>query len=434
MIRSIGEMLEGLRQAEAERLHKSDIRHAPTIGAMYEGLTKDILARAIPKGLDLKIVSGFIIDGNGNSSGQIDCMLVQGEGIHVPYVDGLFQWHVSDVLVVFEVKKNLFASDLSDAHDQLLGVSDIFSSWIQTPGLAGSFDLGASRRIYSECTGLVAPERNEWRAENRANHLIWHTIMADQIAPLRVALGYGGYSTERGLRKGFLSFLEGNLNKKGFGPPSLPNLIVGDGVSLLKLSGHPWSAPVGKDGFWPIMASSHVNPTFLILELIWTRISYKEPVAAIFGDDLELERLAPLIDGRPQPREPASDQWGWNYRIENLSARQLKGEHFNQWEPVEIDLDQNVVISILCNEDQSVTDPEFLDFLRGKGHDPEAFIDALCRTTLVARDGDMLQLTTSQCQVVALPDGRFVAADNNTGRLTRWLDKYMANRKGSVGA
>lgn len=229
MIRSIGEMLEGLRQAEAERLHKSDIRHAPTIGAMYEGLTKDILARAIPKGLDLKIVSGFIIDGNGNSSGQIDCMLVQGEGIHVPYVDGLFQWHVSDVLVVFEVKKNLFASDLSDAHDQLLGVSDIFSSWIQTPGLAGSFDLGASRRVYSECTGLVAPERNEWRAENRANHLIWHTIMADQIAPLRVALGYGGYSTERGLRTGFLSFLEKNLNKKGFGPPSLPNLIVGDG-------------------------------------------------------------------------------------------------------------------------------------------------------------------------------------------------------------
>lgn len=182
------------------------------------------------------------------------------------------------------------------------------------------------------------------------------------------------------------------------------------------------------------MASSHVNPTFLILELIWTRISYKEPVAAIFGDDLELERLAPLIDGRPQPREPASDQWGWNYRIENLSARQLKGEHFDQWEPVEIDLDQNVVISILCNEDQSVTDPEFLDFLRGKGHDPEAFIDALCRTTLVARDGDMLQLTTSQCQVVALPDGRFVAANNNTGRLTRWLDKYMAKRKGSVGA
>lgn len=46
MIRSIGEMLQQLRQAEADRLGKSDIRHAPTIGAMYEGLTKDVLNEA----------------------------------------------------------------------------------------------------------------------------------------------------------------------------------------------------------------------------------------------------------------------------------------------------------------------------------------------------------------------------------------------------
>ncbi|WP_420884141.1 DUF6602 domain-containing protein [Rhizobium tibeticum] len=72
---------------------------------MYEGLTKDLLNKAIPDGLDLKIVSGFVIDGKGGSSGQLDCMLVRGEGSPVPFVDGLFQWHVRDVLAVFEVKK-----------------------------------------------------------------------------------------------------------------------------------------------------------------------------------------------------------------------------------------------------------------------------------------------------------------------------------------
>ncbi|MDU0364285.1 DUF6602 domain-containing protein [Rhizobium sp. 25PS6] len=429
MIRSIGEMLEELRQAEAVRLDESDIRHAPTIGAMYEGLTKDILNRAIPDGLDLRIVSGFVVDGSGGSSGQIDCMLVRGEGVPVPFVDGLFQWHVRDVLVVFEVKKNLFAPDLSDAYDQLLGVASIFSSWIQTPGLEGEFKMGPSLRVFSECTGMVVPSRGKWPKDQRAHQLIWHAIMTDQIAPLRVTLGYGGYSTESGLRKGFTSFLGANLNKQGFGPPSLPNLIVGDGVSLVKLSGHPWYTPVGNDGFWPILASSHVNPTYLILELIWTRISYSNPVSAIFGSDLELERLAPLLDARPQPAEPGSEKWGWVYHVNSFTPRQLKGADFDEWTPVVLDDDQNAVVTILCGDDIAVTDPRFREFLLGKGHDPETFIEALCRTTLVARDGDILQLTTKKCEVVLLPDGRYVAADNNTGRLTRWVEKYMAQRR-----
>lgn len=67
MIRSIGEMLEQLRKAEADQLDKSDIPHASTIGAMYEGLTKALLNKAIPDGFDLKIVSGLVIDGEGGS-------------------------------------------------------------------------------------------------------------------------------------------------------------------------------------------------------------------------------------------------------------------------------------------------------------------------------------------------------------------------------
>ncbi|WP_155246260.1 MULTISPECIES: hypothetical protein [Agrobacterium] len=119
--------------------------------------------------------------------------------------------------------------------------------------------------------------------------------------------------------------------------------------------------------------------------------------------------------------------------MENLSARQLRGADFDEWEPVEIDADQNVMISMLCREDILVTDPELQEFLLSKSYDPDAFIDALCRTTLVAREGDSLQLTTTHCQVAVLPDGRYVAADNNTGRLIRWLDRYMARRRASTG-
>ncbi|MGO1163932.1 hypothetical protein ACTOV4_18580 [Brucella sp. C7-11G] len=87
MIRSIGEILEQLRKAEADRLDKSDIRHAPTIGAMYEGLTKDLLNKAIPDGLDLKIVSGFVIDGKGGSG--TGTRLVDGS---VRQLDGTYKF------------------------------------------------------------------------------------------------------------------------------------------------------------------------------------------------------------------------------------------------------------------------------------------------------------------------------------------------------
>ncbi len=57
-------MLEALRQAEAVKLDASDIRHAPTIGSMYEGLTRSLLERAVPASMDLRIVSGsWLMDG-----------------------------------------------------------------------------------------------------------------------------------------------------------------------------------------------------------------------------------------------------------------------------------------------------------------------------------------------------------------------------------
>lgn len=87
MIHSIGETLEQLRKAEADRLDKSHIRHAPTIGAMYEGLTKDLLNKAIPDGLDLKIVSGFVIDGKGGSG--TGTRLVDGS---IRQLDGTYEF------------------------------------------------------------------------------------------------------------------------------------------------------------------------------------------------------------------------------------------------------------------------------------------------------------------------------------------------------
>jgi hypothetical protein len=420
MIRTLGNLIEELRQAEAAKLNRSKVTHGPTIGAMYEGLTSSLLNRAIPSTLDLRVVSGFAVDGYGGTSGQLDCMVVRGEGTPVPYVSGVFQWHVRDILAVFEVKKTLFGGDLSDAYGQLQQVSSVFSSWVQNKNSEGEFSLKPSLRVYAECVGEVVPD--DWSDFDPEKHLIWHTIMSDQIAPIRVALGYGGYSTESGLRSGFLSFLQENIGKIGYGPPSIPNLIVGDGVSLVKLSGHPFRAKM-MHGWWPIVASTSVNPSLLILEHLWTRISYISPAPEFFGEDLDLERLTLLLDAKPKFDETSK---GWQFRVSKVPARELRSQPaFDPWEPVVLDPEQNTVVSQLCRDDISMTDPGLISFLQSEGKDPQEFFEGLVATTLVAVRGDKLTLTTTACRMAVLPDGRFVAGEDNSGRFTRWLFKYM---------
>lgn len=104
MIRTVADFLAQLMEAEVARLDQVHIEHGPTVGDMYEGLSADLLRRAVPKQLELQIVAGFITDGLGNRSGQVDCMLVRGSGEPIPYTNA-FVWPVNDVIAVFEIKK-----------------------------------------------------------------------------------------------------------------------------------------------------------------------------------------------------------------------------------------------------------------------------------------------------------------------------------------
>jgi hypothetical protein len=430
VITTLADLLDELARAEAQKLGKSDIKHPTLIGGMYEGLTRELLVRSVPDGLDLQVVGGLVVDGRGGMSGQIDCMLVRGTGTPVPYSPRIYQWHVKDVLAVFEVKKNLFAGDLSDAYLHLRDVLATYSGWIQNATSKTTLNLRPTFRSYAETMGEVAPPVDQWRNMPMDKHLILHTMMADQLAPLRIIFGYEGYSTERGLRKGFLTYLGENLNALGFGPPSLPNLVVAKGMSLIKLSGHPYHARLKPNGRWPIMASSHLNPLLLMLELLWTRLSYDRPMAPLFGEDLDVEAIAPLLDAQPAQSTASPSGWGWRYYSHDLTTKQLAaGPNREAWSPVELDATQFVIMNQLCREDIDADDPEFRSFVIGEGFDAEAFIHGLIATTLVARKGRMLTPTTEECACVLLPDGRRIAGENNTGRLTRWTNRFMEQHR-----
>lgn len=425
MIRDIADLLHAFAEREATALRVAGIKHAPTIGAMYEGLTADILGKTLPPGLDLKVVSGFAVDDSGNISNQIDCMLVRGDATPVPYTDN-FKCHIKDVIAALEVKKALFGQELSDAYGQLQEVQLFHSRWIQRVKSGRSVSINPSLRAFAEITGVIAPERENLDALSIELQHIYPLVVAEQFGPIRVALGYEGYKNEATLRKGFLDFVGDKTLQLGYGPPSYPQLIVAGNASLVKFNGHPYRAPM-HNGKLLVLASSSANPLLLLLELIWTRLTYIHPMPELFGEDLVIEGVAPLLWGKlkEHPNEPG--QYGWEMTFDKISNKELaSAPATSDWEPEVLTLQQFVIIDELCRKGSVDTkEPDFISFVTEEERSVEAFVDSLIGTHLVARNGDLLELVTTRCVTAVLPDGRYVAADDNTGRFTRWLDKFM---------
>ena len=105
MINTIYELLSLLKdKGVAEIEPYLNIQHNPTIGDMYEGLTKILTDKAIFKGLDLRVTSGKIKNIYGVLSRQIDCMIVVGDGEKIPFTED-YIYEVNKVIAVIEVKK-----------------------------------------------------------------------------------------------------------------------------------------------------------------------------------------------------------------------------------------------------------------------------------------------------------------------------------------
>lgn len=333
MIDTVAEFLLALRKREAARLADVDIEHGPTIGQMYEGLSKELLGRAIPPQLGLQVVSGFITDGLGCRSGQIDCMLARGVGEAIPYTDH-FVWHIMDVLAVFEIKKTLTGKELADAIAHLGLVRELESNYFQslrgdneTRMDANAVDSGY--RAFAETTGVVGSYDNEASLPPGLRN-IFHTIMLEPFKTIRVILGYDGFRTEAGFRQALITELGRRMGSAGYGPGSLPQLMISGGYTLCKANGQPFSIPM-IDGKWPFYFSSAVNPLHLLLEYLWTRLAREYDIGGMWGDDLRIEVPHPFLFAIPDEQQ---GRLGWQFEYVELTKTELADlGDFEEWEP-----------------------------------------------------------------------------------------------------
>jgi hypothetical protein len=171
-----------------------------------------------------------------------------------------------------------------------------------------------------------------------------------------------------------------------------------------------------------------MNPVLLILELIWTRLSYQIKVENLWGEDLRIENFALFLSAKIKT---VGELTGWEYKYTPISEAALKERDTEEdWLPIFVSSTQFVIFNRLCNgEEESLGNNYLREFIEKEGESFDEFIESLLQTGLIALKDNKLQLTTYECQCVVLPDGRFAVAENNSGRFTRWVNKQIGKSK-----
>lgn len=411
MIETVYQLLEELKKHGLSLIEPNlNIGHNPTIGRMYEGLTKALMDQAVFSGLNLRVASGKISNRNGDFSRQIDCMIVIGEGKNIPFTEE-YVYDVNDVIMVIEVKKKLFSGELSDAYDNLKSVIDVAEP-------RDGIRVELLRDAFSGITKIELPNYEDIAKLDFETQMLYHALVVEAFLPIRVVLGYDGFASEYSLREKFCEYLtkaqKGTDGAKGFGATSLPNLIIAGENSLIKTNGMPYAITTDTNEYcW--IASYRCKPLLLLLELLWTRLTYKFAISSsVFGNNFQIENLAPLLLAKAQER-------GWEYKVIPYSKTKLeKMGETSDWNPTFVTDTEFVLVNELCQHDVTI-DTSLKEFVTSKGENLQQIIAHLMDERLITQDGNTLKLLTKQCKCLIHPTYGFCVGEDCDGRLTRWI-------------
>lgn len=432
MIRNVADLLTQLIAKLAEKSDaETKITHPGVIGEMYEGVAAKALEHATAfDGLDIQIASGFVEDDKGGMSKAADVMICVGSGRPVSNTNRRI-YNVKDVIMIVEVKKRLRARDLKEA---LLWFRDYWKK-LDRPGKPRLPEL-----VHSSWRLLMRkpwPTDEDLEAFTDMEDTVFRRIVTEARMPARIVFSFGGYKNEDELRKGFGHAFQ----KIGFlsAPPALadvnalPNLIICGNACLIKLDGLPYPGLFHEpSGTW-FWYASKTGTTFLpLLEILWTRLQTRFDLPPdIFGDDLENEGVNRF--GSARIIQQPSGQRAWDYVFEPLHAKEPQQEEFLPWEPAELTQAEFSVLNVLCAMGEADLDhPAFRELLAKHALTEENLVSGLRDKGFVGVRGRHLELLTEHLQCMVLGDGRVVAAENNSGRLSAYAANYMKERRNKI--
>jgi hypothetical protein len=431
MIETFADLLESTRRKEKEIIDALGLRHRPTIGNTYEGLTDELLQKALFTGLNLNVVkNSFIIDDNGNRSDEMDILLIEGEGVVIPYTEHQYDVKFEQVIAVIQVKKRLNKAQLGEAFENLKGVNDFFDEH-NVPSFSRRIFRDAYRGIAQE--DIIEDGRYRKTFQSTTTENIYHVLNVEAAMPARIVFGYEGYSSEYGLREGFFKFLMDNKSseqemKYGYGPLNFPSLILNGEFTIIKGNGAPYGYKL-VDGQWMLCVTSSDKPMLKFLEVIWTQLSYRYDLPdVIFGEDISKEGVNAYLKAN---MVNVNGVRAWNYEYVTLKKKTLEENSGNgDWQPFKLNEIEHHAMAYIChNVRVKIVELRKHLNLFAEGVDMRHLIDRLLESDLLYEEKGNLILLTDQCRTAFVPGYGYCTAEDKSGRFSRWTEKYMADRK-----
>lgn len=163
---------------------------------------------------------------------------------------------------------------------------------------------------------------------------------------------------------------------------------------------------------------------YLILELIWDRMSHRMPMPDWYDTDLGMEILSPLLGCRAIKR---GKKMGWEYNINSISKAALEEPVSRvEWQPNFVNLFQFTIMNALCQRDEiPLTDPLLQNLSAEESEDLNRLFDL----RLIGQEANNLLLLTRLCRCLMIPDGRFAVADDSSGRFSAWTQRLLRERR-----
>lgn len=415
----ISQILKKVSDSQKLILNTTKVEHGPTIGSMYEGLTKDILKNIDFTHPDLNVVSGFIKVGD-NLSGQIDCMVVIGAGEKIPFTDN-FIYPIDQVIAVFEVKKSLFSKDLADAYEHLNKVFELSKEHYKRQQDAGTLNFSTERAAYEflNLFGEFPPHYSANTSLPFHQRTIYHSLVRDWLTPLRIAIGYNGFKSEKNLRNALIKFYDDKIYAPGYGIQNMPNLMISDGYSIIKMNGMPYQGGWDDTDGWIWLASSSANPILLIMELLFDRIELLLNVSPDRGTDLHQEGLIPLAVGMPTPSENSGAGWKYTMIRGMPSSEEARDQ---EWAPLKITNTESKFLKLLYQiKSLHIKDVNLSKFLHENGiYDVLEFSSELRKVRVVLLVNDVFSICSGDWFVTKI--GLQIYCGNDSGgRFQQWI-------------
>lgn len=429
MLLKSSELLKKFIEFEVEELSGVDMSHMPTLGSAYEEITKQGLFQdfAIPKQLDLRVVSGFIEVGGERLPEQIDCMLVHGEGKKFGLTDQYF-YDIGQVLCIFEVKKRLVKSGYADAISHLAKIRNKFADNFERRLDEENYepDIQLARKWFSQITGKSAPENyRDIHNLTISDGLLFYCLVQESLAPVSIIHGYEGYTTEEGMRTAFVSILENSVQKgERIGIPGIPSLVTSNNFCLIKGNGTPFIG-VRDAGEWIAVVSTRHNSAKLILEMVWAKISHYFKIGMPWGDGLHTDNTQPLLIATAMENSAGA---GWFCNWLDYNEAHLQREDNSTWKPAKVSSAAVSLIDIMTmNGGYLNLDAELQNHIQNKYDiDLQEIVDEMVGTSEFMIERGHLRPIHPQTHIITNEDGSGLVA-HESERFDLWCHSESVN-------